>query len=170
MVLFLFGVWSTNSKRGKLYYSYLSVDGTVENGWAKVEDKKIKVRGGKFDVLPECVVSLWDRKGIHALFPTRVNYIYLVHYSRYPLNPHDYKRTWDTPELRNMLNLEEQLKSFFKNFTPPKTQKASGLLQYLPLITILLLLVVGFFLYSQQEGMKQVINMMQNQINTVMPR
>lgn len=171
VVLFLYGVWATNEKRGKIYCEYQGIDKTVEHKWIKVTDKKVKFAKRQFDVLPECISSYWDRKGIHALFPMKVNYLHFAFYSRYPLDPNDYQRTWYTPELSGMINLEDQLKSFFKNFTPSKTTgKLSPLMQYLPLITILLLIIVGFFLYSQQEGMKQVINMMQNQINSITPK
>lgn len=170
LVLFLFGVYVTRQKAGKILCFYDGVDKSVEKKWVKVQDKKVTFSRMKFDIIPDCIQSYIDRSGIHYLFPTKVNVLRFVWYSRYPVNPNDYKRTWDTPELRNMLNLEEQLKSFFKNFVPPNTKKVSGLTQYLPIIAIFLVIAVGLIMFSQLEGMKQVINMMQNQINTITPR
>lgn len=93
-----------------------------------------------------------------------------------PENPDAIKQSWLTPELHKMMNLQDQLKSFFKNFTPSKESKQTGIAKWIPFIAIGLVLIVGAALYMENNSMKTIINMMQtelqqihNQINSLTP-
>jgi hypothetical protein len=108
------------------------------------------------------------------LFPTKVNYIHLVWYSKFPTDPNNYKTSWDSPAFRKMFNLEGVLKSFFRNYTPQdqaKKKQQTSLMQWLPTIILGVALIVAvFYLNSQTESMKNVINMMENQIKLLSPK
>lgn len=175
VVLFLYAIWDTWSKLGKIFVVYEGKDKTVQMKWLKKDrDDQVVIDNKRFTILPECVQSAWDYKGIHMLLPTKVNYVHLVWYSKFPTNPNNYTLSWDTPAFRKMFNLEYITKSFFRNYTPSDNQKKkqqTGWMQYIPLIAIVVLVVVvAFYLNSQMDGIKNVINMMENQIKTLSPK
>ena len=164
-------MFSTYSKLGRVLCVYEDESKNVRTGWGKVVNKKIEIFGKRFDVLPQCIQTTRINTGIHKILPMQVSYLHLVWYSRYPINPNDYKRSWDSPELRNMLNLEEILQSFFKNYKPkdPKAKKAiGGFSQYLPYIFILIVfIVIMFWVNGQFNGMKNVINEIELQLSHI---
>ena len=93
-----------------------------------------------------------------------------------PENPDNIKQSWLTPELHKMMNLQDQLKSFFKNFTPSKESKQTGMSKWLPFIAIGVAVLIGVMLYMENNSMKVIINMMQlelqqmhNLINSLRP-
>jgi PHP family Zn ribbon phosphoesterase len=94
-----------------------------------------------------------------------------------PENPDDVQQSWLTPELHQTMNLQDQLQSFFKNFNKQSgSSKQTGLAKWFPIIAIVMVLIVGVMWYTDSNSMKNIINMMQqelqgihNQINTMMP-
>lgn len=175
VVLFLYAVWDTWSKKDKIYVVYEGKDKTVQFRWLKKDkDDHVEIDNKRFTIIPEAVQSAWDFKGIHLLLPTKVNYVHLEWNKKFPTVSDSSNPSWDTPAFRKMFNLEMVVKSYFRNYSPSDNQKKkqqNGWMQYLPLIAIVILVVVvAFYLNSQMDGIKTVINMMENQIKTLSPK
>ena len=93
-----------------------------------------------------------------------------------PQDPDDVKMSWFSPEIHAMLNLKDQLKSYFRNIAPAKDNKASGMAKWIPIVAIILIVIVGAVLYNMNTETRNVLNdvvnqmgQMQNQINNSLP-
>lgn len=166
-MLFVAAWYSTNSKRSKIICFYRGRDKTLETKWINVTDNFIIFRNKKFYVDTRRMISFWYKGGIHFIFPTKVNSLEYNWSSVYPHDPDDYKVVWETPETRKVLLTEEWVKSYGRGFTPQTTKKQGLLMQYLPFITILLLVIFAFWVYSNFNGIANSLNDLANKINTI---
>lgn len=167
LVLFIVGVYSTNRKRSQIYCLFTGKDKTEEQKWVTVKDDCVIFRNKKYDIYTPYITSMWFTKGIHILFPTRVNCLKYRWNSRWPQNPNTGEYALLDPSVRKLIDKNETVKAFFKNMTPQAQEKKSTLMRWLPLIGVVVVVLVGFYLYQDSQGMKSVINSMQQQINAI---
>ena len=169
IMLLLFGgaVYSVQIKRGQILVHYTGIDKTEEEKWISIKSGYVIFRGRKFDIITRRITSFWLNRGIHYLFPTKVNYLKYSWYSRFPHDPDDYKNVWETPEVRNAINKAELVKSYFQTSTPATAKKQSAIMQYLPLISIVMVILVGFYLYSNMQVMQEQLGAMDNMIRSI---
>ena len=170
IILLLFGYASFSSRklRNKLYCHYTGQDKTEEDKWTTMKAGNVVFRGLKFDILPDRITSFWLTTGIHWFFPTRVNYAKFSWYSRWPHNPNNYNLTiMGNPAVRNAIDKSELVESYFKTSTPTVTKKQGMIAQYLPLVTIVLIVCIAFYCYSNFEAISVQFAAMQNSINAV---
>jgi hypothetical protein len=121
----------------------------------------------KYDILPQCIVFEWWDKGIIGMiFPQWVATLEFSHYSRFPHDPNTLEPAIISSEVRNAMNKEEWLKSYAKSFTPPQNKKQSFMQQWLPFISIILVVIVAFYMYNQIQATRNVLNDVVNQIGT----
>ena len=170
VMLFLAGVYATYSKRSKIYCSFENSDGTVEFKWVSNKDEFVYHRGYKFDVISERIQTVWVHNGIHQLFPTKASYLAYNHASAYPRDFRNQGRTVLNPKVRKIIDKAATLESYMRTSSGVASKKQGLLQQYLPMILVVVMIIGGYFLYSQINSVKTVINIMQNQINTMLPR
>lgn len=165
---FVLGVYSTRKKRSQIYCRFISRDKTVEEKWVTVKDDYVIFRNYKFDILPERFTSFWLTKGIHYLFPTRVNFLAYTWKHKVPLDPDTGNYELLDPATRKLIDKNEWVKSYSKNMSPQTaTAKQSVLMRWLPLIGVVLFVIVGFYLYQNQQSIMSTINAMQQQMNAI---
>ncbi len=155
VLLFVMAWRSTNSKRNQILCLYTGRDKTDEEKWINVDKGFVVFRGRRFDIITRRITSFWLTRGIHVIFPTKVNCLKYSWYSRFPHDPDDYTNTWETPETREAIDTSELVSSYFKTSTPNATRKQSLIQQYLPFASIVLVILVGFYLYMNMQILSQ---------------
>lgn len=166
-LLFITAYYSTNSKRNKILCLYSGKDKTDEEKWINTSSGYVIFRGRKFDIISRRITSFWMTRGINMIFPTKVNCLKYSWYSRFPHDPDDYHNVWETPEARNAIDTSELVTSYFKTSTPASTKKQSMLQAYLPFIILIVVVLGGFYLYTNMQTLSAHIAAMQNSLNAI---
>lgn len=168
-VILLFLAWYNNSsKRNKIYCSFTRRNRTKIHKWVKMTDRFIMFEKGKYHIIPTCIVLEWWDKGLLGMiFPQNVATMDFTHGSAYPIDPNTLRPVVLSPEAMGAMNKEEWAKSYFKNFSQQPTKKQSMLQQYLPYIAIILVVLVGFYLYSNMQAISANMIQMQNAIKSI---
>lgn len=169
VVLFVYGYWETNRKRNKILVYYSGVDGTVEDKWVNEDSGNVVLRNKKFRIIKDRERSFWLRKGIHFFFPTKVNCLFYSWYSEYPHDPNDYRNVWVTPEVRKAINKAEWVESYYKGARPSSSKKQSTIMQWIPFVAILIVFILGFWVFNNLSMISDQFADMNNKINALTP-
>ncbi len=102
------------------------------------------------------------------IFPQWVATLDFTYESRFPLDPNTLKPVIISPEVRASMNKEEWVKSYARGFTPPGNKKQSILQGYLPWISIMLVVLVGFWMYNNMASLSNQMAIMQNNLRAIM--
>ncbi len=149
------GSYSARSLKNKILCTLNRADRTKIQKWAKIDQTRIDMDGGWYEVKPECTtLRLWD-SGIHFLFPTWVRCSDYRHGSAKPLNPDTYDNTYSAEE-RKQLDKTDDIRALEQGNQRSLIQGAGkqGLFQkYLPIIMIGGFLIIGWFLWQMQAKM-----------------
>lgn len=167
VVAFAIGVYSTHKKRSQIYCLFTGKDKTEEQKWVTIRDDCVIFRNHKYDIYTPYITGFWLTKGIHMLFPTRVNCLKYAWYSRFPQNPNTGKYELIDPSVRKVIDKQEWMKSYASHMSPKETKKTSTLMRWLPLVAVVVVVIGAFYLYQNQQSMMGVINSMQQQINAI---
>lgn len=158
MAIMLVGMaWYANSsKRDKIYCSFRRVNKSKIVKFVKMTSRYVIFDGARYDIIPSCITYEWFDKGlIGKMFPQSVATLDFSWYSRYPLDPNTLKPVVISPEVRKAMNKEEWVRSYAKGFVPPTAKKQSMIQQYLPFASIVLVILVGFYLYMNMQVLSQ---------------
>lgn len=168
LLIFMAGVYSAYSKRSKIFCWFEGEDGTDEFKWITNKDGYIIFRGFKFDIVKDRITSLWWTSGIHKLFPTRVNCLKYSWYSRFPHDPRNYGLTVISPRVRKSIDKAEMVKSYFQTSTPTTTTRKEGFIQrWMPLIAVGVIVIMGYYFYTNMQSLSAGLAALQNQINAI---
>ena len=161
--------YANNSKRNKIYCTFRRINKTKISKFVPMKSRYIIFDNKKYDIITGHITFEWWNKGlINQLFPQWVATLDYSHDSRFPHDPNQMSKNWETPEVRNAINKEEWVKSYAKGFTPPaSSKKASGLAQYLPIASVLLVVLVGFYLYTNMQELANQMAIMDNMIRSI---
>jgi hypothetical protein len=170
LLLFIAGVFSAYSKRNKIFCWFEGEDGTDEFRWVTNKDGFVIFRGKKYDIITDRITNLWIKSGIHMLFPTRVACLKYSWYSRFPHDPSNYGRTIISPNVRKVIDKSELVASYFKTSTPASGKKEGAIMRWLPLIAIGLIIIVGYYAYSNMNELADGLNKLQQNFNTIAPK
>jgi len=170
IMVFLAGVYSSYSKRSKVFCDYEGEDGTYEYKWIKETDGWIIFRGYKHKIMPERMSTVWIRTGIHYLFPTRAMHLSYAWYSAWPRDSKNFSRTVISPRVRKVIDKSALVESYFKSSTPSSTKKDGMLTKFFPIIVVVILVIMGFWTYTNMQGLSNGLNQIQQQINTLLPK
>ena len=171
MALMILGMaWYANtSKRNKILCRFRRVNKTMVAKFVKMQNRYVIFDGGKYDIKPSRIVFQWYQSGlIHMIFPQWVATLDYTYSSRFPHDPNNMNITSETPATRKALNKEEWVESYYKGAKPSAPGKKQSLItQYLPWISILLVVMIGFYLYNNMQVMVNDMNIMKNMLNTI---
>ncbi len=170
MAILLVGMaWYANaSKRNKIYCSFTRVNKTSLHKFVKMTSRYIVFDGRRYDIIPSCVVfDWWDRGLVHMMFPQWVATLDFTYASRYPKDPTTNKPIIISPEVRNSMNKEEWVKSYAKGFTPPSSKKISGMQSWLPWVSIILVVLVAVYLYTNIQADRRFMMDILNRVNAI---
>lgn len=165
VILLLFGVgmvwYSTAKLRDKIYCSFRRIDKTKIEKFVPKNARYVIFDGGKYKIDTKRITLLWWNRGFNHFFPQRVPSLDFSWYSEVPHDPDQFEDTWDTPESRNAASSEEDWKGFNKGMSQQVGKKTGMLTQYMPMIALILVLVVGAVLYMQMQGMTARMDMLE---------
>jgi hypothetical protein len=170
MMVFGAGIYATYSKRNKIFCDYEGEDGTYEYKWIKDVDGWVIFRGYKHKIMPERMSTVWVKTGIHYLFPTRAMHLSFAWYSAWPRDPKNFGRTVISPKVRKVIDKSALVESYFKTSTPSSSKKEGGISKYLPIILVVVVVILAFWMYSNMQSLAGGLNHLQQQINTLVPK
>lgn len=157
-------VWYSHaSLRNKVHCVFRSATGEKIEKLCPLRSRHVIFAGRKYNIDTRRHTLIEWRRGIHSVFPTKIYSYDFSFYSKYPLNPNDIKATWDSPENANRLNQEEALGAFLRHAPSITGKKQSNIMQWMPMIAIVIVVIVGFMVYQQGQH----IGIMQQQINNL---
>ena len=133
-----------------------------------MESRYVIFEGKKHDIIPSCVVFQWYQNGIvHMIFPQWVATLDFTHDDRFPLDPNTMRPVIISPEVRKNINKQEWVNSYAKGFTPPTNKKQSMLREYAPYFAILLVVLLGFWMYNNMSGLAMQMESLRNAFNAI---
>ena len=160
--------WANYSKRNKIHCLFIRVNKTSIEKFVKMTSRYVVFDNKRYDIVTDCIVGKWWDKGIiGAIFPLPVPSLMFMYNNRFPIDPTTGKPVIITPEVRNAMNKEEGVKSYAKGFQPPSTKKETAMQQYLPWVTIGVVALLGFYVYTNMQAFNQALVIITNQINAI---
>jgi hypothetical protein len=72
-----------------------------------------------------------------------------------------------SPEVRNAMNKEEWVKSYARGFTPPSAKRQTFAQQWLPMISIGLVALVGVYVFVNNQAFQKDLVNIYNQLNAI---
>ena len=160
--------WANWSKRNKIYCTFIRINKTTVHKFIKMESRYVVNDGRKYDIVTKCIVFDWWDKGLtHMLFPQWVATLVFDYNNRFPHDPETGDPVIITPEVRQAMNKEEWVKSYAKGFTPPSSKKETALQQYLPWITIGVVALIGFYMYTNFQAYDQALTIITEKIQSI---
>ena len=157
-------IYSQYAWRGKLLCLFRRSNRTVIEKKISVSSKYVIFDGGKYRVNPKRIDLMWYTRGIHQIFPMFVPFLEYKWDTDQPLDPTTFLNTWDTPEARQALNQEDNIKSLDRAAAAQSGKKESSFQRLLPWITIGIVIVVAYLVYQMSNNM----GVLQQQIQALM--
>ncbi len=150
----------------KIWCSFRRADRTKIEKWAKVSEKRIEFDGGWYHVEPSRATLMW--KMVLGFFPMPARSLDFRHDSPRALSPDDFSNDF-TPEARKQMDTADEVRGMSEGHMKALGSKKKGglLSDYMPIILVVGLLVLGFMMYQQQKRMDmlgQAINVLQQMI------
>lgn len=170
IILLLAGAYSTHKKLHQIFCFFEGEDGTKEFKWMTDKDGWVIFRGRKYKIMTERLSTFVVRSGINYIFPTKASYLSFTWESAWPRDPRNHNRTVIDPKVRKNIDLSSLVESFFKTSSPAIKGKQGFLVQWLPIIAIGLVVILGFWTYSNFTGIAKTLAIIQNQMNAIIPR
>lgn len=170
----IFMAWYANmSKRDKILCTFRRVNKTKIVKWVKMNSRYVIFDHRKYDIIPSRIVSQWYTAGlVHMLFPQWVQTLDFTYSSRWPHDPNTMSVNLDDPAIRDALNKQEWVESYVKGATPKGTNKRAGgfLDKYLPWLAIAAVVLVGFWMYQNQQNLAHQFAILNNTVNSRLPK
>lgn len=166
--------WDNSSKRNKIYCQFTNPTKRDIYRWVKVTSRYVIFEGKKYDILQNCIKTVWWDKGIIGmLFPRDIPKLDFVWYDRFPIDPNTGVPAVVSPEVRAVMNKEEWAKAYYKGSAP--NNRAGGKLgflqQWLPaIIAIGAVILVAVYFNSKMTEMGHVMDAVIGKLNTVLPK
>ena len=161
LLLFIGLMWYATAKlKNKLLCTFIRANLTKVEKLVPIQARFVVFDGGKYYVDAKRIVLHWYNRGIHQFFPQWVPSVIYKWDSSAPINPRDFKNTWDTPEARQAASSEDDWKGFNRGMASQVGKKSNVLIQYLPYIAIIVLVILGFMMYTQGQRMDMLEQLM----------
>ncbi len=169
-ILFIF-VYSQQKFKNKMLCYFIRPNKTRIKKWVPlystyvIFDRK-KYGIGHYNVDPECITMEWFTGGVNKLFPVLVPTLEFKWDTPNPLNPKTFQSTWHTPEVRNAAWHGHQYQEFAKAIGNQTGMKRNKLLEMLPLITLGIVVIMAFIVWTGFANIGNQFAAMQQLINT----
>ncbi len=160
IVLLIMAVYSTSRLKDKILVRYRSRSKTLVEKFIHESAGFVIFEKRKFDVRPRRVCYQWYNRGINQFFPTRVPTLDYSWNSRFPLNPDAFDNSMESPESLFAIRQDEHFRSWSKGVQTQAGKKQSGFANWIPWIAIILVLLIGFMVYQQNQHIAILENMM----------
>jgi hypothetical protein len=169
----IWGIYQIYTLKDKIHCTFIRKDRTSITKLAKVKADRIDFdnKWYNLDIKRTTLKMVW----VGFIFPTWVRCLIFRFDSNMPLDPADWSNDYDKPEDRKALNRSENIQSLMVNnknsFIRGGSGKKSMLEQWIPLLTIVGFIALGYMLYQSQQKtdmLGQAINTVQSQLLEVM--
>jgi len=171
VLIFILGVfWYSQTKfKNKMLCYFLRPNRQRIKKWVPLYTTYVIFDRGKYGVQrykvdPECIVMEWYEGGVNKLFPTLVPTLDFRWDNPNPVNPKTSNASWHTPEVEAAAYQGQSYIGLSKAMAQQAGLKRNKLMELLPLITIGLLIIVGFMMYSGMSNLNTQIAGLQQQI------
>ena len=144
--------YSQASLRNKIFCTFRRPNKTIIEKFVPLHSKFVIFDGGKFIVDPTCISLRWHNRGINAFFPTWVPSLDYRWDSDRPLDPADFQTSWATPEARQALGQEENIKALDRAVQQVAGKKESSFQRLIPWITLGALIIVLYLVYQMSNS------------------
>ena len=155
--------YQTNSLSSKVKCVITTPTNTEEVKWININSPIVKFKINKETRIyynnPKFIKHSVKRDGLFMFFPTKVDIEYFAWNSKYPLDPLTLEPTAESPENEANLQLSQDLKDYaegYKNMSPNAKQGLFA--QWMPIITIIGFIIVGFLIYQNNQNTTDVGN------------
>ena len=149
------GWYANYSMRDKILIYYNRENKTQITKWVKMRGRYIIFDGKKFDIISSRIVFRYYNGGlIYWLFPQWVATLAYSYNSRFPHDPNNLEINTETPEVRNALNLQEWVLSYFRGAKPsqPKATRSGLIEKYLPWAALVGVGLVFWYFNSKMQS------------------
>ncbi len=161
LLVFLYAWYSANKLQNQIHCSYRRVDKTIIEKFTKRHSKYVIFDGAKYEIIPDRISLIRWKRGIHQFLPIWVQHLDYTWDNAYPQDPSKYQNTIVSPEVRNLINQEARMAAFSKGVRDQGVgKKASGLMQYLPLIALGGVIIALFIIYTMSQKINLIEQMM----------
>jgi hypothetical protein len=155
-IILLMTWYSLYSLQGKIKCQFRRKNRTVIDKTIKMTDKTVKFDGGTYEVNPRRIDIKWFK--LWGIFPYPMPFLEWKWDSDQPLDPTTFKNNPDSPEALNSSSSERDWRGFNEGVNSQLGgAKQSGLAKWLPFITIGVLVIGLFFLYTNFNGKLGII-------------
>lgn len=170
-IILLVVVWySTASLRNKIFVTYTRVDGTEEEFLSSINIKYLFFDHRRFRIIRSCIRYLWYKRGVHAIFPTRVAALSFVYNSEFPVDPETGQIHIMSPEVRNAMNQEERFYAYNRAQAKVSGRKEGFLQRNGMIIAIVLVVIMGVFFWMKMQGLDKSITVLAEYYKTLLPK
>jgi hypothetical protein len=155
MVLLItwYSLWSL---QGRIKCQFHRKDRTVIEKTIKVKDKQVWFDNGCYQINPKRFSIKWFK--LWSVFPYPMLFQEWKWDTDQPIDPSTFKNSWDSPEARNAADSEKDWRNMNGGLDAQSGAiKQTGLMKWLPFITIGVLVIGLVFLYSTFNGKLGVI-------------
>ena len=148
LLAIIFMLWfSLKSLEGKIKCQFHRKDRTVIDRTIKITDKEVRFDKGTYQINPRRFSIKWIK--VLSIFPLPMLFQEWKWDTDQPLDPSTFKNNPDSPEAMQASSSEKDWKNFNYEGSEKSGVKESGLMKYLPFITLGAVVILGVFMYMK---------------------
>lgn len=155
-----YSVYSSKKLDKQLFITMRTVVDSKEEFLIDRRSRYFYYQGTKYDIIPSCCRTMRWKRGIHAFVPTSIQTADYTWSNTLPIDPDTGDIFIVSPEARGNMDNEELFTSMNKSTKKVEGKKESGVSKYLPYVAIVLVLIVGGYLYIQQKSLNESITVL----------
>ena len=168
--------YQTNSLSSKVKCVLTTPTNTEEVKWININSPIVKFKINKetriFYNNPKFIKHSVKRDGLFMFFPTKIDTEYFAWNSKWPLDPLTLQPTSEAPDIEANLQLSQDLQDYAQGYNKAMLSGKQGLFaQWMPIITIIGFIIVGFFIYQVNANTTNVgnaVNVLQGMMQNYM--
>jgi hypothetical protein len=155
--------------RDKMLCTFIRPNKMKIEVWVPLYSKYIVFDRGKYGIGqyicdPRKIITQWYTRGINKLFPYLIPTLEFKWDTPNPLDPETWQSTWYTPETMNAAWQEHQHQDFAKGVSAQMGQKKRFPDWFFPVITLVVVLAILYYVYTTNTAMQSQLNLIQQQL------
>lgn len=160
VIIMVYSIYSSKKLSRQLFITMRTAVDRKEEFLVNIQSRYFYFRGEKYEIIPSCCKPMTWKRGIHSFIPTTVQTADYTWSDTLPIDPDTGKIFIVSPEARGNMDNEELFTSMNKSTKKVEGKKESGMGKYLPYVAIVLVLIVGGYLYIQQKSLNESITVL----------
>ena len=165
-LLLIFTWYSLWNLQGKIHCQFHRKDRTVIDRRIKMTDRIVKFGKGDYEVNPKRFSIKWFK--LWGVFPYPMIFQEWKWDTDQALDPTTFKNSPDSPEAMQASSSEKDWRNFnYEGSDKAGGQKVSGLMKFLPFITLGAVVILGIFMYTKFGSMDFQIRSLGDMINKI---